>query len=115
MRAAGLSVWHDASVLSVRGYVEVLKKLPQLLMLRRDVIRTAETVRPKVFIGVDAPDFNLAIEEKLRKSGIRTVHFVSPSIWAWRPERIHAIKRSVDHMLLVFPFEKAIYDADAWK
>ena len=111
MRAAGLSVWHDASVLSVRGYVEVLKKLPQLLMLRRDVIRTAETVRPKVFIGVDAPDFNLAIEEKLRKSGIRTVHFVSPSIWAWRPERIHAIKRSVDHMLLVFPFEKAIYDA----
>ena len=68
MRAAGLSVWHDASVLSVRGYVEVLKKLPQLLMLRRDVIRTAETVRPKVFIGVDAPDFNLAIEEKLRSA-----------------------------------------------
>src|SRR5690606_13694353 len=65
--------------------------------------------RPRVFVGVDAPDFNLDLEARLRGRGIRVVHFIGPSIWAWRRERIHKIRRSVDHMLLVFPFEEAIY------
>ena len=111
MREAGLSAWKDSSAISVRGYVEVLKKLPGLVALRSEVVRRAKEVAPRVFVGVDAPDFNLWIEEKLRVSGIPTVHFVSPSIWAWRPERIHQIKRAVSCMLLVFPFEKKIYDA----
>ena len=95
--------------LSVRGYVEVLKKLPGILMLRRAMLKRVSDIRPRVFVGVDAPDFNLGVEAKLKAAGIRTVHFVSPSIWAWRPERIHKIRAAVDHMLLVFPFEEEIY------
>lgn len=110
MIAAGLKPWHHASALSVRGYVEVLKKLPSLLMLRREMKRRVSRLSPRAFIGVDAPDFNLSIEESLRQEGIKTIHFVCPSIWAWRPERIHQIKRAVDHMLLIFPFEKKLMD-----
>lgn len=110
MIAAGLKPWHHASALSVRGYVEVLKKLPSLLMLRREMKRRVSRLAPRAFIGVDAPDFNLSIEESLRQQGIKTIHFVCPSIWAWRPERIHQIKRAVDHMLLIFPFEKKLMD-----
>lgn len=109
MIAAGLESWYPASRLSVRGYVEVLKKLPGILMLRRAMIRRVLEVNPRVFIGVDAPDFNLGVEAKLKAQGLRTVHFVSPSIWAWRPERIHKIRAAVDRMLLVFPFEEEIY------
>ncbi len=109
MRRAGLDVWKDASVLSVRGYVEVLKKLPSLLKLRSEVTETARRVHPAVFVGVDCPDFNLGIEVKLRKAGIRTVHFVSPSVWAWRPERINTVREAADHVLLIFPFEEKIY------
>lgn len=107
---AGLVAWHDSSVLSVRGYVEVLKKLPSLLKLRSEMKRRVQEIQPRAFIGVDAPDFNLAIEEHLRGQGIKTIHLVCPSIWAWRPERIHQIKRAVDHMLLIFPFEKKLMD-----
>lgn len=110
MILAGLTPWHHASALSVRGYVEVLKKLPSLLMLRREMKRRVSSLTPRAFIGVDAPDFNLAIEEYLKAEGIKTIHFVCPSIWAWRPERIHQIKRAVDHMLLIFPFEKRLMD-----
>lgn len=110
MIAAGLQPWHHASALSVRGYVEVLKKLPSLLMLRREMKRRVADLSPRAFIGVDAPDFNLSIEEYLKAQGIKTIHFVCPSIWAWRPERIHQIKRAVDHMLLIFPFEKKLMD-----
>ena len=78
-------------------------------MLRRAMIRRVLEVNPRVFIGVDAPDFNLGVEAKLKAQGLRTVHFVSPSIWAWRPERIHKIRAAVDRMLLVFPFEDEIY------
>ena len=109
MREAGLEAWRDASVLSVRGYVEVLKRLPALLKLRRDVIAMGERVSPRVFVGVDAPDFNLGVEEKLRARGIPTVHFVSPSVWAWRPERIENVRRAASLVLLIFPFEEEIY------
>ncbi len=110
MIAAGLDAWHYSSVLSVRGYVEVLKKLPSLLRLRSEMKKRTAELHPRAFIGVDAPDFNLAIEEHLRGRGIKTIHLVCPSIWAWRPERIHQIKRAVDHMLLIFPFEKKLMD-----
>lgn len=110
MRQAGLDAWYDSDRLAVRGYVEVLKRIPDLLKIRKDILAKASQIHPRVFIGVDAPDFNLAIERKLRAQKIPTVHFVSPSIWAWRPERITKIAQSVDHMLLVFPFEKEIYD-----
>ena len=108
MIAAGLESWYPASRLSVRGYVEVLKKLPGILLLRRAMIKRVTDVNPRVFIGVDAPDFNLGVEAKLKAQGIPTVHFVSPSIWAWRPERIHKIRAAVNRMLLVFPFEEEI-------
>lgn len=88
MRAAGFRAWYDSRELSVRGYVEVLTHLPRLLSFRKDLITRFGDSMPQVFVGVDAPDFNLAVEEKLRRRGVPTVHFVSPSIWAWRPERI---------------------------
>ena len=109
MRAAGFRAWYDVRELSVRGYIEVLTHLPRLLSFRKDLITRFGDSMPQVFVGVDAPDFNLSVEEKLRRRGIPTVHFVSPSIWAWRPERIQNIRRAVDHMLLVFPFEEEIY------
>ena len=109
MRAVGFRAWYDVRELSVRGYMEVLTHLPRLLSLRKDLITRFGDSMPQVFVGVDAPDFNLGVEEKLRRRGIPTVHFVSPSIWAWRPERIQNIRRAVDHMLLVFPFEEEIY------
>ncbi len=110
MIAAGFDAWHHVRELSVRGYVEVLRHLPRLLRLRRALRERVVAAKPQVFVGVDAPDFNLALEEQLRGQGVRTVHFVSPSIWAWRGERINQIARAVDRMLLVFPFEQKIYD-----
>lgn len=107
---AGLQAWYPSSALAVRGYVEVLCKLPSLLYLRSKMVHRVLQADPRAFIGVDAPDFNLGIELKLKETGIKTIHFVCPSIWAWRPERIHTIKRAVDHMLLIFPFEKALMD-----
>lgn len=110
MRDAGLHVVHEMDALSVRGYVEVLSALPRLLKMRREFARHVIDRRPAAFIGVDAPDFNFALEAKLRGAGVRTVHFVGPSVWAWRRERLKKIGRAVDHMMLVFPFEKPIYD-----
>ena len=109
MQAAGLEVWHPAEALAVRGYVEVLRHLPGILRIRSDVRRRLLHDPPDLFIGIDAPDFNLSLEEALRRHGITTVHYVSPSIWAWRPERIHKIKRAVDKVLCLFPFEPEIY------
>lgn len=110
MIAAGFEAWAHIRELSVRGYVEVLRHLPRLLRLRRQLALRLVAEPPAVFVGVDAPDFNLGLEERLRTHGIPVVHYVSPSIWAWRPERIEQIRRAVDHMLLVFPFEQKIYD-----
>ena len=110
MVAAGLNLWESSETLSVRGYVEVIRKVPAILAMRSRLIGRLKKDPPELFIGVDAPDFNLAIEEKLRSHGIPTIHMVSPSIWAWRPERIEKVRRAADHVLLIFPFEKAIYE-----
>jgi lipid-A-disaccharide synthase len=110
MIAAGFEAWAHIRELSVRGYVEVLRHLPRLIRLRRQLAQRLTATPPAVFVGVDAPDFNLGLEERLRGHGTPVVHYVSPSIWAWRPERIEQIRRAVDHMLLVFPFEQKIYD-----
>ena len=95
--------------LSVRGYVEVLRHLPGLLSIRKQVIRHFEINPPDVFIGIDAPDFNFVVERKLKRRGITTIHYVSPSIWAWRKGRMSKIRRAVSHMLALFPFEPALY------
>lgn len=95
--------------LSVRGYVEALSQLPAILKIRNELISSIQADRPEVYIGIDAPDFNLYVEKKCRKLGIPTVHYISPSIWAWRGSRIHGIKKAVDHMLCIFPFEAKIY------
>ena len=109
MAARGFDRWWPSDRLAVRGYVEVLRHLPGLLRLRGEMARRLLADRPDAFIGVDAPDFNLRLEERLRAGGVKTIHFVSPSIWAWRAGRIGQIGRAVDHMLCVFPFEPAIY------
>jgi lipid-A-disaccharide synthase len=109
MIAAGARTLEPMEKLSVRGYVEVLKSLPELLRLRARLARTLLADPPDLFIGVDAPDFNLALERKLKRAGIATVHYVSPSVWAWRQGRLAAIGRAVDRVLTLFPFEEAIY------
>jgi lipid-A-disaccharide synthase len=109
MQAAGLESWHPLERLSVMGLVEVLKHLPSLLALRREVFRRTLQEKPDVFIGIDAPDFNLGLERKLKRAGIPTVHYVSPSIWAWRENRAEKIGRSADRVLCLFPMEPAIY------
>ncbi|MGV3583047.1 MAG: lipid-A-disaccharide synthase [Methylophilus sp.] len=96
--------------LSVRGYVEVLKHLFGLIKLRKNLLVQLIEEKPDVFIGIDAPDFNFWLEKKLKSKGIPTIHYVSPSIWAWRKGRIRKIKRAVAHMLALFPFEQAIYE-----
>ena len=106
---AGVEAIYPSEKLAVNGYVEVLRHLPELLWIRSRIARHFLRERPRVFVGIDAPDFNFALEAKLKHAGIPTVHFVSPSIWAWRPERIHRIKQAVSHMLVVFPFEERIY------
>lgn len=107
---AGCSKWEDADALAVMGLIEPLKEVPRLLRLRRSLIRRWRDSPPDVFVGIDAPDFNLGLEKALRKSGIRTVHYVSPSIWAWRPGRIKTVQKAADRVLCILPFEKAIYD-----
>jgi lipid-A-disaccharide synthase len=107
----GFDPWWSSEELAVRGYAEVLREYPRLRSIRNRLFERMRDWRPDVFVGVDAPDFNLDLERRLRASGLRVAHFIGPSIWAWRGERIHAIGRSVDHMLLVFPFEKPLYDA----
>lgn len=109
MIAAGLDAWHPAEALAVMGLVEVLRHLPRLLAIRRDVRRRTLALRPDVFIGIDAPDFNLGLERSLKQAGIRTVHYVSPSVWAWRERRAEKIGRSADRVLCLFPMEPAIY------
>jgi lipid-A-disaccharide synthase len=110
MIAEGARTLHPMDKLAVRGYVEVLKHLREIFAIRRGLARRLLDDRPDLFIGIDAPDFNLGLETRLKAAGIPTVHYVSPSIWAWRPDRIHAIAKAVDRMLVLFPFEQAIYE-----
>ncbi len=109
MIAAGLTSWHPLQHLSVMGLVEVLRHLPRLLAIRRDVVRRTLALQPDAFIGIDAPDFNLGVERRLKQRGIRTVHYVSPSVWAWRRKRAATIGRSADCVLCLFPMEPPIY------
>ena len=109
MIAEGFVSFYQMARLSVMGFVEPFKRLPELLSIRRDIINRCKLSKPAAFIGIDSPDFNLGIEKALHKSGIKTVHYVSPSVWAWRQGRIKGIKRSVDLMLTLLPFEEAFY------
>ena len=111
MQTEGLRSDWPMEILSVRGYVEAIKQLPAILKLRKELIQyLLNEGRPDVYLGVDAPDFNLGVELQLRKAGIPTLHLVSPSIWAWRAGRIKKIAQAVDRMLCIFPFETEIYD-----
>jgi len=109
MVAAGMQAWYSADRLSVMGLVEVLKHLPELLTIRRDVYKRTLQLRPTAFIGIDAPDFNLGLGRKLKGHGICTVHYVSPSVWAWREQRAAKIGASADRVLCLFPMEPPIY------
>jgi lipid-A-disaccharide synthase len=109
MQAQGLHSLFPMDRLSVMGFVEPLKRLPELLRIRRSVYEHFLASPPDVFIGIDSPDFCLRLEARLRRAGIKTVHLVSPSVWAWRQGRIRTIRRAVDRMLCLFPFETAIY------
>ena len=114
MQAQGFEAWWPAHKLAVFGYVEVLLRYREIIGIRRALLQRllADTAhRPDIFIGIDAPDFNLQLETELKKAGVKTVHFVSPSIWAWRPERIEKIRAAADHVLCLFPFEPALYAA----
>ncbi|MEO8565468.1 MAG: lipid-A-disaccharide synthase, partial [Betaproteobacteria bacterium] len=112
MEAAGCVLWYPHTELALRGYAEVITHLPALLRIRGDVFRRLSAANAPLFVGIDAPDFNLGLEAKLKRRRIRTIHYVSPSVWAWRRERIGTIARSVDHLLALFPFEPPLY-ADA--
>lgn len=109
MAAEGLETLYPLESLSVMGLVEVCRHLPRLLGIRRDLAQRFQADPPDVFIGIDAPDFNLGLEKRLRRHGVPTVHYVSPTVWAWRRGRIRGIRRAVDRMLCIFPFEPAFY------
>ena len=114
MASRGFQAWWPSEKLAVRGYVEVLRHYREIAGIREQLknrLLNDSGQRPDIFIGVDAPDFNLGLEAALKAKGIKTVHFVCPSIWAWRADRIETIKRSVDHVLCIFPFEPALLAA----
>ncbi len=109
MQGQGFESWYPMDILSVRGYVEAARSVPRILAIRRELKARLLGDPPDLFIGVDAPDFNLSLEEALRVAGIPTVHYVSPSIWAWRGERIGQVCRAADKVLALFPMEVPIY------
>ena len=109
MAAQGFQAWWPHHKLSVHGFGwDVLLRYREIVGIRKQLLKRLTNEKPRLFIGVDAPDFNLQLEENLRRQGVKTVHFVCPSVWAWRPERLEVIRRSVDHVLCIFPFEPAL-------
>jgi lipid-A-disaccharide synthase len=111
MQAAGAEAWYPIEKLSVRGFSEVVGRVPELVRIRRGLAARLVASRVPLFVGVDAPDFNLGLERRLKRAGVRTIHFVSPSVWAWRRERINTIGRSVHRLLALFPHEPPLYEA----
>jgi len=109
MQAQGFESWYDIRELSLFGLAEVISHLPRLLRLRKELVARLIAAKPAVVVGIDAPDFNLGVEQRVRAAGLRTVHYVSPSVWAWREERAAKIGRSADRVLCLFPMEPAIY------
>lgn len=115
MLAEGFHSYYPLESLSVMGLVEVLGHLPELLRIRRGLLERFLADPPDVFIGIDSPDFNLGLERRLREAGVKTVHYVSPSVWAWRQGRVKGIRAAVDLMLTLFPFEKDFYDTQGMR
>ena len=110
MEAAGCEAWYPLEKLAVRGFAEVVAHLPELFRIRRELRARLLAADVPLFVGVDAPDFNLGLERKLKRRGVRTIQFVSPSVWAWRRERLQSIGDSVNRMLVLFPFEPRLYE-----
>ena len=110
MKQQGLRSFFDYSNLSLYGVFQVIPNIPKLIFLRYKLINYLKNEKPDVFIGVDAPDFNFYVEKKLKQSGISTFHYVAPSVWAWRPNRVYKIKKSSDHIFSIFPHEKPLFE-----
>ena len=115
MIAAGCQSLFDQERLAVRGYAEVIKRLPEILKIRRELVARLKQIRPNVFVGIDAPDFNLGVAAQLKAAGIPTVHYVSPSVWAWKRERVNKIVQQVNQVLCLFPMEAPLYQAAGGK
>jgi len=109
MKSAGMDCWWDSGQLSVMGLFEVIKHIPRLFVLRRQLIARLVALKPDIFIGIDAPDFNLGVERKLKDRSIPVIHYVSPTIWAWRSGRVKTIAQSTDRVMCLFPFEPGHY------
>lgn len=110
MVRSGFQAWWSSDRLAVRGYVEVIRHYREIVGIRKQLLQRLTAAPPRLFMGVDAPDFNLGLEQALKAIGVPVVHLVCPSIWAWRPERIHQLKASTDHVLCIFPFEPPLLE-----
>lgn len=109
MKAEGMDCWWDTGELSLMGLAEIVSHLPRLIKLRRQLIERILALKPQVFVGIDAPDFNLGVEKRLKTRSIPVIHYVSPTVWAWRPGRVKKIAKATERVMCLFPFEPACY------